>query len=190
LNTSSVVDVNGPAEEEPAPAEQLKTSFEVLQAFVNDVDASGGLRGNLQHVLESAMKAFGASSGSFLLFGKDGEVKEAALSYEGQVKVKPVDQLEDVKTRGLAGWVAENRQAALIDNTRDDPRWLPRVWEAMGGISRSAVSVPLISEGRVEGVLTLVHSKEGMFTKDDLMLLTTIAVFLSVQSTKGVEVKG
>lgn len=191
LSKSQIVDLNGVAvHDEPDPSEHLKSAFEMLQSFVKEVDAREDLRGNLQHVLESALKVFGASSGSFLLFGQNGEVQEAALSYEGQVKLKPADQLEDVTTRGLAGWVAENRQAALIDNTRDDPRWLPRLWEAMGSVSRSAVSVPLISEGHVDGVLTLVHSKEGMFTKDDLMLLTTIAVFLSVQSAKGVEVKG
>jgi GAF domain-containing protein len=75
--------------------------------------------------------------------------------------------------------VVQNRKAALIYNTRDDPRWLPRSWDNEGK-SRSAVSVPLMENEKVLGVLTLVNSQGARFTEEDLTLLATIAVFISL----------
>jgi GAF domain-containing protein len=85
--------------------------------------------------------------------------------------------------QGLAGWVFENGQPALVASTRDDPRWLPRSWDQTNGISRSAVAVPLMDHDRVAGVLTLVQSSEGQFNQDHLILLAAIAVSASLLST-------
>ena len=90
---------------------------------------------------------------------------------------RAVTALEFVR-HGLAGWVLENRQAALVKNTQDDPRWLQRSWE-QSSLSRSAISVPLMTKDRVVGVVTLVHPQPGRFTLQDLALLTAIMVSIS-----------
>jgi GAF domain-containing protein len=89
-------------------------------------------------------------------------------------------RFSDVLERGLAGWVVENRQAALVTNTLDDPRWLARLWEWEGEIPRSAISVPLLANDHVVGVLTLVNSQVGKYTEEDLSLLTSISTFVSL----------
>jgi D-sedoheptulose 7-phosphate isomerase len=189
LAKDQIVDIGDMPADGMDSRREMNSSMELIQSLVQEVDLQGDVRCSIELVLDTAMKVFGASSGSFLMLNDEGQVTEAALAYGGQVDFKPVSQLSDVSTRGLAGWVLENRQAALIQSTREDPRWLPRMWESLGGISRSAVSVPFITNGRVAGVLTLVHSKEGMFTKEDLMLLTTISVFLSVNAARNMKVK-
>jgi D-sedoheptulose 7-phosphate isomerase len=189
LSKDKVVDIGAVPDDSADNSREMYSSLELIQSLVQEVDLQGDVRCSIELVLDTAMKVFGASSGSFLMLNEDGQVTEAALAYGGQVDFKPVSQLADVSTRGLAGWVLENRQAALIQSTREDPRWLPRMWESLGGISRSAVSVPLITDGHVAGVLTLVHAKEGRFTKEDLMLLTTISVFLSVGAARNMKVK-
>jgi GAF domain-containing protein len=61
-----------------------------------------------------------------------------------------------------------------------DPRWLKRPWEIDDDASRSAISVPLFSAGKLKGVLTAVHQKPGQFTPNDLALLVTIAGLVSL----------
>ena len=84
---------------------------------------------------------------------------------------------------GLAGWVLENRRPALVENTREDPRWLPRGWEATLDLSRSAICVPLLTHDRVIGVLTLTRLQTNRFTMEDLSLLTSITLALSYSFT-------
>ena len=83
----------------------------------------------------------------------------------------------DTVRDGLTGWVVKNQQAALVKNTCNDPRWLKRSWDVSECYSRSAISLPLLTTGRVAGVLTLVnHGLESRFTSRDLVVLTGLAV--------------
>jgi GAF domain-containing protein len=101
------------------------------------------------------------------------------MAIDGKVLTSPINQLADTLQSGLAGWVIEHRQAALIENTLNDPRWLPRTWDQDTDTPRSAVSVPLMDRGRVFGVLTLVTNQAGQFDQEHLVLLAAIAVYVS-----------
>lgn len=164
--------------------EKVRSSMELLYALSQQIDPQLDLRGILKQVLSVTLQGVGASSGSFLVLNEKGQVQEAAMAYGGKVDFQESSQVVDITQRGLAGWVMENRRPALIDSTRDDPRWLPRVWESHMEGSRSAVSVPLMNQDRVVGVLTLVHSNPGRFTKEDLVVLTAIAIFISVTTSR------
>jgi GAF domain-containing protein len=106
------------------------------------------------------------------------------MAYAGRIDQGRSHELSDVVEHGLARWVIENRQAALVPSTREDPRWLPRDWERDGEKSRSAVSVPVLDQERVLGVLTLVHPQAGQFTAEHLFLLSSIALFLSLNRAR------
>ena len=136
----------------------------------------------LQRTLELSLESVGGVSGSIMRLNEQGEVVEAAMAYAGKLQKPSTQQLADTVRRGLAGWVFENGQPALVASTRDDPRWLPRSWDQDNGISRSAVAVPLMDRDRVAGVLTLVQSSEGQFNQDHLILLAAIAVSASLLS--------
>jgi len=78
--------------------------------------------------------------------------------------------------RGLAGWVVRHRQPAILDNTREDNRWLLRPYEQEeNSPPKSALCLPLLAQERIVGVLTIVHPRTGYFTADHLKLLQTIA---------------
>jgi GAF domain-containing protein len=113
------------------------------------------------------------------MLNETGEVVEGALVYNGKLLTHVTQQLSEVFERGLAGWVAENRQAVLIANTRKDPRWLLRSWERDGDQARSVLSIPLTADDHVIGVMTLVNSQANKFTEEDLSLLIAISVFIS-----------
>jgi NtrC-family two-component system sensor histidine kinase KinB len=155
--------------------ERTRASLELLYAISRELAAQLDLREVLKRVLQLTMANVNAPSGSIIVLDERGEVSEGALAYDGKVHEHTAQQLTDTYERGLAGWVVEHRQAALISSTRDDPRWLRRPDQQSDGDSRSAISVPLIARDRVAGVLTLVHPQARHFNEEDLALLKAIA---------------
>lgn len=138
----------------------------------------------LPRLLELSLRGIGGQSGSIVWLDAEGEVVEAALAYNGQVEKSEKQKIADTVEKGLAGWVVENQQPALVSSTRDDPRWLDRSWDYNGSLSRSAISVPLLDRDGVKGVLTVVHNHPRQFTQEHLVLLTAIGVFTSLHTDK------
>jgi PAS domain S-box-containing protein len=160
----------------PSPAQERKrSSLELLYDISRELAAQLDLRRLLQHILQLTLESVGATSGSILVLNETGAVQEGALAFGGKVHDHTAEQLTDTYERGLAGWVVERRQAALVRNTGDDPRWLRRTVPGGDGDSRSAICVPLQARERVVGVLTVVHPKVDHFAEDDLALLQAIA---------------
>lgn len=168
-----------------AGTRQARSRLELLAALSREFQPGIDPGVILQHVLGLTVFGLGASSGSLLILDEDRSVVEAALAYAGSVR--PGHGLEDTVKRGLAGWVVENRQPALVTSTLDDPRWLRSAWEDAERTHRSAASVPLIAGGRVVGVMTVVQGHGSPLTQDDLTLLLAVAVCISMA---GAEVLG
>ncbi len=167
--------VNG--EDELMPALE---SLDILQNISREFAEKFDLHNLLRRILQLTLQSVGAASGSIVVLDDNGSVVDGALAYAGAVQNREKEDLTEVIEHGLAGWVVENRQAALVKSTRDDPRWLKRVWDQEEiAPSRSALSVPLMTQDRVVGVVTLVHPQAGRFTMEDLALLTAIAVTVS-----------
>lgn len=82
---------------------------------------------------------------------------------------------------GIAGWVAQRKQPALIPDVLEDDRWmvLPAD-DAQHKREGAMVVVPLIAHNEVLGVLTLSHSQTGYFNDDHLRLLTASAGGIAV----------
>ena len=151
------------------------TQLERLSSISRELAVQLNLHTLLDRILQLTLEAVQASSGSLLVFDEAGRVSEGALAYGGTVHEHSVQQLADTFERGLAGWVVEHRQPAVIADTRKDPRWLQRNGNEGDGEASSAACVPLMARGRVAGVLTLGHPKVDHFGEQDLALLTVVA---------------
>ena len=123
------------------------------------------------------MNKLGAATGSMLLMDRGGRLAGGSVVYEGSVHERTAELLEDVYQGGLAGWTARSQKPALVPNTHRDSRWVTRPWETE---SRSAMAVPVTSNGNLLGVLTLVRSNGSAFNEKDLALLLAIALCASL----------
>ena len=170
------------AGQETDPGLLLSDEIRMLHTMSDELDAQPGLSERLQRLLQLALEQFCAASGSIVVLNKCGQVVQGALAFDGEVRPQAGQDLAETVTAGLAGWVVEHREAALLPNTVSDPRWLRRPWEA-DGVARSAISVPLITRDQAFGVLTLVHPEGGQFTQSDLTLLMAIAVGASMHAS-------
>jgi signal transduction histidine kinase len=127
----------------------------------------------LQRAVSMTTRQLGGRSGSGFTF--DPETGTLHLKAACRADGLPVESLAprlELRTgHGLEGWVAEHRQACRVDDVRVDPRWvkLPGVDEAGG----TAISVPLLMEDRLLGVMTILG--EVAFTQDHLDLLEAIS---------------
>lgn len=141
----------------------------------------------LQRVLQFCLRYVDAVSGSVLLFNEKEEATLAALAYMDKTEVYATRNLSDILHQGLAGWVVKNRQPVLVPDTLDDVRWLKRPWEKKNG-SRSAISVPFVISDKVLSVLTLIHPEAGGFTQQDLALMASVAVYITILALAPYEV--
>jgi GAF domain-containing protein len=131
----------------------------------------------LRRVLQFTLDTVGATNGSLILLDENGNVRgEDSLLIGNEGEARSPTSWPDVLQQGLAGWVVKNRQPALVMDTNADPRWLRRTWDAHDANSRSALAIPLISEDRVIGVLTLTRPQTKIFTNVELHLLLSFAL--------------
>jgi GAF domain-containing protein len=156
--------------------EEVRASLELLYEIGREVAAALDLRTVLNRLLFLSMKSVGAGSGSIIVLDENNQPVESAFLMPGQNRDATALQLRVTYERGMAGWVARNRQAVLVPDTSKDVRWLRRPDDAKERTGpKSAVSAPIMARDKLVGVITLVHPRPNFFTSDHLELVRAIA---------------
>jgi diguanylate cyclase (GGDEF)-like protein len=75
---------------------------------------------------------------------------------------------------GVAGWVAQTGQPAIVNDVAHDPRFTRKFDEKTQFDTRSILCAPLISRGRTIGVVEIINRVGGRFTHADLDLLLSL----------------
>ncbi|MFT4155416.1 histidine kinase [Parafilimonas sp.] len=83
--------------------------------------------------------------------------------------------------KGITGYVAQTGHPVIIKNTLKDERYIVDDKRRL-----SEITVPIITEGRVFGVIDCEHSKKAFFTQRHLHILQTIA---SLCASKIIKIK-
>lgn len=125
------------------------------------------LQSLLQSILKGALEVMEATSGSIMLIdppGSDTLVIKAAHGLRREVVEKARIRVGE----GIAGLVAERREGMLLLDDLMDPRLRTRRKVS------DALSVPIIAEGELLGVLNLNTKRGQAFGEFDLFLLNTI----------------
>jgi hypothetical protein len=161
-----------PASESPLWRAVLEGVSEAM-LYHPEADKRVSVAEALPDVLQQAVDGVKATSGSIVVFDEDGDITGGCLHYQGQPRLHLPDQT--VVENGLAGWIARNRQPALVTSTQVDPRWVQQPWEEQESVSRSAVGVPLIHDQRLVGVMTVTR-RARPFTRRELSWLADLTV--------------
>ncbi len=160
---------------DPFP-ESAQTRLELLYHISREFAAALDLHTVLQRVVFLSVKNVGAISGSVVVLDDHGVPVESALIFRETYHQHTTQQLKETLDRGLAGWVAKNREAVLIEDTSKDDRWVRRPDDAPNQTGpKSAVSVPILVRDHLVGVITLVNSQPGYFTDEHFVLIQAIA---------------
>jgi GAF domain-containing protein len=63
--------------------------------------------------------------------------------------------------QGIAGWVVEHAEPAVVGDPREDPRFYGGIDESSDFQTRNLVAVPLKVKDRVIGVVEVINKREG-----------------------------
>jgi len=113
----------------------------------------------------------------FLFLTRDSELEFAVAL---NVEMAPLKNLRLKLGQGIAGYVAARGEPILINDISSSPHFFPEIDEAAGFTTRSVLCVPMISQGRVIGVLELLNKLESRFSAADTDLIQSIAASVSI----------
>jgi len=79
-------------------------------------------------------------------------------------------------SQGVVGWVATNRQSIIVNDVSRDLRFSRQVDAETGFHTKNILCVPLLSQGRLVGVLEVLNKEmKGGFNQEDQTWLETLA---------------
>lgn len=77
--------------------------------------------------------------------------------------------------RGICGYVARIGEATIVNDVESDARFNHQVDQSTGFHTRSVVCAPMLAHSKTIGVIEAINKREGKFTKNDVVLLNTLA---------------
>jgi PAS domain S-box-containing protein len=153
-----------------------RSSLELLYHISRELSSALDLRTLLERVLFLSMQNVGAINGSIIVLDDNGIPVDSAIVAGTTIHNHTTSRLLDTLERGLSGWVVRERQVALVENTSQDSRWMPRQYDDdEKQLPKSAVSAPILTRDKLVGVLTLVHPTPGFFRSEHVALVQAIA---------------
>jgi len=147
--------------------------FELLYDISRRLSTSLDLDKVLSDILALTIPSVGATSGSIIVLDESGQAHRQILIREELATPVAEQAVAQILDKGLAGWVVQHKEGAIVFDTRDDERWLALTDDHLA--TRSAIAVPLLRQERVVGVLTLSHPEPNKFSEEHLNLLLFIA---------------
>jgi PAS domain S-box-containing protein len=147
---------------------------ETLYRITAQLAASLDLDYVLNRALQLVVEAVGADQAFLLLLEPESGqlICRAALGTRDEASYIGTS-IRFSRGEGLAGWVVEHREAAIVPDTREDARWAkPRegAWEY-----RSALAAPLVVGDEVLGAQLLFHTQPDYFVEEHLRLVEAAA---------------
>ena len=77
--------------------------------------------------------------------------------------------------QGIAGWVVENGEAAVVDDAKQDPRFYGGIDETTGFETRTILAVPMATRERTIVVIEVINKRDGTFDDRDAKVTTALA---------------
>jgi len=149
--------------------------------FLHDISsrmaAADSLHQDLDQIVEFASAVVKCDSCFVYLREDDELVLRASKNPHEEV----IDRLKLRVGQGITGWVAERREpVAISHNASQDVRF--KVFNELPEDSYEAfLSVPILSRGRVVGVINLQHRDPHTYTRRQIRLIATIGFLVGAE---------
>jgi class 3 adenylate cyclase/putative methionine-R-sulfoxide reductase with GAF domain len=109
-------------------------------------------------------------------------VKEGELEFAVDFNIDP-DQRKPVRLKlgqGIPGYVASRGESLMVNENQPTSYFMPQVDADKNFTVQSALCVPMVSQGRVIGVIEVLNKQIGDFDANDRDLLQSIAASVSI----------
>jgi GAF domain-containing protein/HAMP domain-containing protein len=128
------------------------------------------------HAVEMIRTSIQAEAGYILLVENEELAFAAAFSLD-------MEKLRSIKIRkgvGIAGFVRDRGTPVIVHDAAEHPNFSPLLDKETGFVTKSILSVPIISQGRITGVMEVLNKTHGSFDESDEKMLQSIATAVSV----------
>ncbi len=149
--------------------ENQQTFFDRIIEISETLTATTDVQSTLSKIVNLAIAATKADTGSLILLDGSLEVTGAIFPNRDMRPDKVLTLANQVLANGIAGWAVDHKQPAIVFDAAEDDRWVSMPDAPYR--DRSALSVPLMQQQTIIGVLTLIHNLPHHFGNRDLDIL-------------------
>jgi GAF domain-containing protein/class 3 adenylate cyclase len=134
------------------------------------------IRQVLNYTMEMIRILMNVEAGALYLVNQK-ELEFAVSFHRDALQPKPVPLKLG---QGIPGYVAARGEAMMVNEGHDTSLFMPQQETGLQSTMRSALCVPMISQGKVIGVIEVLNKTNGAFSADDEDLLQSIASSVSI----------
>lgn len=154
----------------PHPTQEEDSHIELLHQVGSSVAAINSLHEVLSRIIDIVTDTVRCDSCFIYVLQKTNLVLRASMNPHSDV----VDQLEMPVGQGLTGWVAQHRRTVAIPaRAWEDPRF-HRFHNLPEDRYEAFLAVPILSRGRLVGVINLQHREPRNCSNREIRLITMI----------------
>ena len=130
----------------------------------------------LKYTMDMIRVIMNVEAGSLYLVNNN----ELEFTVGFNIKVEPIKKFQLKVGQGIAGYTAARGESIIINDAQKSPHFDPKIDETTGFKTLSALCVPMISKGKVIGILEVLNKIKGDFSANDEDLLKSIASSVSI----------
>ena len=130
----------------------------------------------LTYTMDMIHVIMNVEAGYLLLLKDDELVCEVAFN----INMESLREFRLKLGQGIAGYAATRGRMVIAQNAQQHPHFSPEFDRLTGFKTKSVLCAPLISQGKVIGVIEVLNKMNGVFNDDDEQLLQAIATSVSI----------
>ena len=130
----------------------------------------------LKYTMDMIRIAMNVEAGSLLLL--DGNELQFKVAFN--IDVAALKEFRLKLGQGIAGYAAARGETILVPDVSLYPHFHPQIDNQTGFQTRSALCVPMVSQGKVIGVIEVLNKINSIFDDNDVHLLQSIATSVSI----------
>jgi class 3 adenylate cyclase len=130
----------------------------------------------LKYTMDMIREVMNVEAGSLLFLEED----ELEIAVAFNIKIKSMKKFRLKIGQGIAGYVAARGKSIMVNDIEKSPHFFPMVDQSSGFTTQSALCVPMVSQGKVIGVIEVLNKITGEFDSDDKDLLQSIATSVCI----------
>lgn len=159
-------------------------SYKRLIEISRDLASTLDLDTLLRRIILAAKEISISEAASILLY--DEKKQELFFAAATNASSEMILRGISVPMESVAGWVALNRQYAIVDDVHKDERYFDHVEKATQLSTRSLVAIPMITKEHVIGVLEVLNKTEGSFSMEDIEILIVLGAqaAIAIENTR------
>ena len=126
----------------------------------------------LRYILDMVASLVKVEAGSIMLVENEQLIFQAALG----VAEKNLEGLRiKIGQEGVSGWVAATGEPIIVQDVEQNPHFCEDIDKRTGFRTRNLLCVPMITAGRIIGVIELLNKENGSFTEENLRAARSVA---------------